>query len=252
MKRSFFTGATGILALTLFAGCRVATPAPIADSNVKALPEPISYYGEIELFDEKSSPLAVMVSAPAASDETSLAEYMKSVLNKSDITCVQPGQPCDIRISVDSSYQELTAAPQCRLSHLLTIAVSAPDGTGLQPAWEHKTETTQAYPTTADAKNKLLPLIKENIRAWEKAYFSNEAGKVLKVSVVRFKMSRNIVELNPIQFEKDLRRVLNRLRKITGVVDVRMIEADKESRIASFRVLYRKDIFQKERLKKQK
>ena len=74
----------------------------------------------------------------------------------------------------------------------------------------------------------------------------------MKVSVVRFKMSRNIVELNPIQFEKDLRRVLNWLRKINGVVDVRMIEADKESRIASFRVLYRKDIFQKERLKKQK
>lgn len=250
MKRRLFSGTTGILALLFAAGCRVTVPAPTPDENAKPMPEPISYYGGIDVFEKKSSPLMVKVTAPAASDEISLAETMKGVLNKSNVNCVLPGAPCDIQISVDSAYKELTAAPQCRMSHLLTISVSSPDGVMLSPRWEHKTAMAASCSTAAEAKAKLRPQINETIREWGKNNFSNEVEKNLKASVLRVKMSRSLIELNPIRFEEELRTVLNRLRKIKGVVNVRMIEANKDTRIASFRILYRDDIFSKNRKQK--
>ena len=74
----------------------------------------------------------------------------------------------------------------------------------------------------------------------------------MNASVVRFKMSRKLIELNPIRFEEDVRAVLNKLRKIDGVVEVRMIESNKETRIASFRVLSRENISFNDEIQKQK
>jgi len=252
MKKKLLAGAAGTFAMLFVTGCQVTAPAPVADVNADALREPIAYYGDIELFDEKSTPLLVMVRTPFASGEIFLAETLKNALNKSDVNCVAAGKPFDIQIYINSGYNELTPVPQCRLEHILSISVAAADGTGLLPVWEHKTETGRAYPSTADAQKQLKPLIIESIKNWEKNNFSNEAGKVLKASVVRFRMSRKLVEVNPVSFEKDLRTVLNKLRKIDGVVAVRMIEADKDSRIASFRVLHRNDLSIKNEIQKQK
>ena len=252
MKKKIISGMTGALALLLIAGCRVTTPAPISDANAKALPEPISYYGDVELFEVKSTPLAVMITSAAASEETFVAEILKTCLNKSDVISVSHGKPCDLQININSTYRELTPAPQCRLSHILAISVAASDGTTLLPVWEHKTEALQAYAALNIAKSKLQPQINESIKLWEKNHFSKEAGKILSASVVRFKMSRKLIELNQFRFEEDLRSVLNKLRKIDGVVEVRMIEADKETRIASFRVLYRGNISLKDVIQKQK
>ena len=44
-------------------------------------------------------------------------------------------------------------------------------------------------------------------------------------------------------FEDDIRVLLNKLRKLNGIVSVHLIETDKSERIASFRVVYRKDEF---------
>ncbi|MBQ9775749.1 MAG: hypothetical protein IJW17_06895 [Lentisphaeria bacterium] len=252
MKKMFFSGAAGAFALLAAAGCSVLTPKPLADANGEALPEPVSYYGDIELFEEKNVPLAVTVISSAASEDVSPAETMKSALTKFDVNCVPYGKPSDLKINVDSVYQEITPAPKCRLSHLLSISVSAADGTKLLPTWEHKTEVQQAYANNEEAKAKLRPQINESVNVWVKNYFNKSTENVLKVSIVRFRLSRGVGELDPLRFEGDLRKVLNRLREINGVADVRMIEADKKNRIASFRVLYRKDVFLKKQIQKQK
>lgn len=251
MKKSLISGIVGSMALLSLCACyKVMTPQPIADANAAGLGESISYYGDIELFDEKAAPLMVLVTAPAASKDGSFAAAVKDALTSSSVNCVAPGTPYDIKLSVKSDYQELTPAPQCRMSHLLTISVDAYNGSKLQPSWSHKTETLQACTSAVAAKNNMKPQIEEVIKDWEKNHFSNEAGKLFKVSVVRFRTSRKVIEFNPTRFEKDLRVILNRLRRFNGVVDVRMIEADKENRIASFRVLYRQDILGKNKIKK--
>lgn len=252
MNRNFISSVTGLFILTLAVGCRVTMPTPLADVNASALAEPISYYGDIELFDEKSTPLSVKVAAPASSDDISLIETLKDAVNKSDVNCTAFDKPCDIQIYINSAYQELTPAPQCRLSNSIAISVAAPDGTMLLPIWQHKTQNMQAYSTAADAKNKLRPVINETILAWEKNNFRREVVKNLNVSIVRFKMSRRLIELDPIRFEKDLRLIINKLRKLAGCIDVRTIEANKETRIVSFRILHRNGLCVKDEINKQK
>lgn len=252
MKKNLISGTTGFLTLLLVAGCRVTTPTPITDANAQPLPEPISYYGDIELFEVRNTPLAVLITSSAASEENFVAETLKTCLNDSNINSVSPGKPFDLQISINSTYRELTPAPQCRVNHMLAISVASSDGTKLLSVWEHKTEALQAYVTLNEAKSKLVPQINESIKLWKKNHFSKEAGKILNASVVRFKMSRKLIELSPIRFEEDLRLVLNKLRKIDGVVGVRMIEANKENRIASFRILCRGNISLKDVIQKQK
>ena len=70
----------------------------------------------------------------------------------------------------------------------------------------------------------------------------SDGRALIDVSVLRFKTTRKFIEFDPYLFETDLRVLLNELRKIDGVLAVRMIEADKEQRIASFRVVFRKDM----------
>ena len=252
MKKSLISKTAGVLALLLMAGCRVATPTPAPDDNTRPLPKPFLYYGDIELFDEKITPLAAMITTTAASDEISLAETLKNSLNRSNIICVSPGSPYDIQISINSAYQDLTPVPQCRLSHILSISAAAADGRTLLPVWKHKTEVNQAYKTSVEAKSKLRPAINESIDLWVGSRFGGEVKNVLRVSVMRFKMPRKLIELDPVYFEKELRTVSNKLRRIDGVIDVRIIEADRVNRIASFRVLYRGNGLLRDIIKKQK
>lgn len=252
MKKNLISGIAGSLTVLMLSSCvGLMNPEPVEDPNAKPLNEPVSYYGDIEMFDEKTAPLMVKITSPVSSDDASLPEVMKNILQSSDVNCVHPGIPCDISISVNSAYHELTSAPSCRMRHLLSINVAAADGTVLLKKWEHKTETAHAYPSAADAKSKMKGMIHEAIREWEKNNFRNEAGKLFKVSIVRFRTSRSLIEFNSVRFEQDLRKILNRLRQIKGVVDVRMIEIDKANRIASFRVLYRNDVFLKNMIRKQ-
>lgn len=252
MYRNTFYSAAGALALMLFAGCRTVTPAPVADANAEGIQENIYYYGDIELFDESSTPIAAAITTTDADGENAFAAALTSALQYSGVTCVTPDKPCDIRINIKSDYNELIPAPQCRMNHILTIFATYADGRKLLPPWEHKTEHQQPYPTAAEAKAKMVPQICRSIKSWGERNFNSPAEMFLQASVVRFKLSRKLIELNPIRFEEELRSVTAQLRNIRGVVFVRMIEADKANRIASFRILHRGKISFKNQFRKQK
>ena len=250
MKKHLIAGITGSVAiLTLLTGC-VTEPNALENPNAPAKSEPLSYFGSIDAFEERSVPLAVAVTVQPSSDSLPLADTLTNTLNKSDVQCVAAGQPFDVQIAVNSAYSELTPAPQCRLFHRLTISVADTAGTMLLPIWEHKTDTIQAYSSLTEAQTALRGQINESIRLWEQSKFRNEAGRCLKASVLRYRMSRPLIDLNPIRFEKDQRYVLNRLRQIPGVVTVRIIEADRNTRIASFRIVYRNDLMLKDYFRK--
>ena len=239
MKKFFTVNAVGCVILMLSSlGCQVSTPPDLANENAPAVVEPVPYYGDMVMFSETNTPLVVQVSNTPDTDEAALAGFANSALQQSDVKSSAPGSPCDIRVIIDSDCRRITSAPQCRLSNSITITVAAPDGTKLLPDWTHKSETLQGYSTEVKAREAMLPQLRNAVNEWQRSYFRNNAANQLKAAVLRFKTSKHLIEINPIRFEKDLRSILNALRKIDGVADVRMIEADKQNRIASFRVLY--------------
>ena len=178
MKKSLFKKVIGTPALLLLVGCAVMTPPAVPDDNAPAVPEPLAYYGDIELFKENPVPLAVMVSAPAASEEVSLVDTLKNAMNGSDIKCVLPGSPFDIQVSINSIYKELTPAPQCRLNHMLEISVANADGVKVLPLWQHKTEALKSCATAAEAKALMRTQINESIREWNRNYFIKKTKKL--------------------------------------------------------------------------
>lgn len=236
------TGILSIHLLLLLTACAPEPVQPLTDPNAPPLKEPVTYSDRVQLFDEKRYPLAVRLIPSLSADGQYFNETLKKVLQDQGIDCVLPGKPYDIQIRLDSAFQKLTPAPQCRMSHILTLSVTAPNGTRLLPVWSRKTEMTRAYSTEEKAKNKLLPRINANIAAWGKIDFRNNVAKNLRVSVVRFRLSHKLIELDQKRFEKEQIQILNRLRRIKGVADVRMIEASRKNKTASFRVLFRSDI----------
>ena len=237
MKKSLIPCTVCILVFMLLQGCTLVTPAPINDTNANNIAVPLHKYGDITLFEQLRAPLQVAVTAPGTTEDTALINTMRKYLQQSDINCTAPGAPFDIQISINSKYNVLTPAPNCRLSNVTAISVSAPDGTKISEDWQRKTENQQAYATAELAKAKLQSAIEKNIELWEKNYFRTEAGGRLNVVILRFKMSKRWIELDPIHFERDIMKVNKNLRKTENVADVRMIEVDKENRIVSFRVL---------------
>ena len=196
------------------------------------------FRSDMVMFSETNTPLVVQVTNTPDSDETALAGFAESALQQADVKCSAPGVPCDICVIINSDCRKITSAQQCRLSNRITITVAAPDGTKLLPDWDQKSETLQGYSSEAKAREAMLPQLNAAVNEWQSSYFRKNVANRLKVAVLRFKTSRSLVEIDPIRFEKDLRSILNSLRKIDGVADVRMIEADKQNRIASFRVVY--------------
>jgi hypothetical protein len=233
MKKNLILSTICMAVFMLLQGCTLVTPQPITDDNARGVPVPMHTYGDITLFEELRAPLQVSVRA----EEPALLNTMKKYLQQSDVNCTAPGAPFDIQVNVNSMYTELTPAPKCRLSNTTIISVSAPDGTKISEDWKKKTANQQAFATADIAKAKLKPMIAKNIKLWEQNYFRKEAGGRLNVAILRFKMSKSWIELNPIQFEKDIMEVNKNLRKIENVADVRMIEVDKATRIVSFRIL---------------
>ncbi len=233
MKKNLFLSTICMAVFMLLQGCTLVTPQPLSNDNARGVPVPMHTYGNITLFEELRAPLQVSVTT----EDPALINTMRKYLQQSDINCAAPGAPFDIRVNINSMYHELTPAPKCRLSNTTIISVSAPDGTKISKDWKQKTVNQQGFATAEIAKAKLKPMIAKNIKLWEQNYFRKEAGGRLNVAVLRFKMSKAWIELNPIQFEKDIMKVNKHLRKIKNVADVRMIEVDKKSRIVSFRIL---------------
>lgn len=252
MKKNLILCSVCAITGILLQGCVLVTPQPIGESNAPEIAVPMYHYGNITLFEELRVPLQVAIVPAASMNEPSLIAAMQKYLQQSDVKCAAPGAPCDVRININSIYRVLTAAPQCRLSHTMIISTTAADGTKILPERKWQAENQQAVATEALAKAKLLPLIDRNIQLWERNYFRKETGKRLKVTILRFKMSKNLIELNPIHFERDLINVNKRLRSIKGVSNVRMIEVDKKTRLVAFRVLHHSNVNLKYEINKQK
>lgn len=251
MKNLFSILAVSLTLLTFLNGCLVYTPRNVADVNAPGLPEPISYYSGIQLFDLRQVPLVVAVNSSPA-DELSLAATLKELLQQPDVQCVSFGRPCDLQISVKSDFEQLTPAPNCRLSHTLTLSVATANGAQLVPYYDHKTDSLDSYATAAEAKAKMLPQINKSLKVWERNHFRTAAGTPLKAALLRFRTHMPFIEVDPLNFEEDLRKILNKLRQLPGVADVRLIESNKNDKLASFRVLYRSHIVLLDEIKKQK
>ena len=245
MKKSIFSVFAGasFAALSCLCGCSQITPAPVKDANAPAIPASIDRYSsDILLFEERRVPLMVRVACAPSADEVSVAGVLNDVLNSGNIQCAAAGKPFDVQINIRSEYKELTPAPGCRLNHMLTLNVSAADGTRLLPEWTHKTEGLQAYSTAAEAKAKMLGQVKESIKVWNKNVFSNETDRAFRVTIVRFRLSKRFIELPLDYINRDLKLVRDKIKSIDGVYDLRMIEVDTQNRIATFRILHRSDV----------
>lgn len=238
MKRMILNLTACIAAVMYFTGCAYTPPA-IKDPNATGKPVPIPAFAtDIILFDYQAVPLSVAVNNAFSTDEAALAATLKGLLQQTDVNCVAPGTPSDIQINVKSEFEELTPAPNCRLSHTLSVAVASSKGAVLSASWQHKTDSLNAYSTLAQAKNKMMPQINKNLKFWEANKFRTSSGTIFKATILRFRTSSPLIEVNPFTFEEDIRKITNKLNTIPGVIEVRMIESDKADKLASFRVIH--------------
>jgi hypothetical protein len=125
--------------------------------------------------------------------------------------------------------------------HMLEIGASTADGRPLFSTWSHKSEVAEAYTNEEACRNKLLYSATRGIDNWLKNIFTTGNGQIFGVSVLRFRIAKYLVDLNFVRMETEQRELLNQLRKINGVCNVRIIESNPKNKIVSFRVLYRRD-----------
>lgn len=230
------------LLVLLGAGCGVVHPKPVSNPNAAGLPEPVSYYGNTQLFAENKDKLRIKVNTNFSNSDIRLAESAVAMLQDVDYSTVGKSDPFDIQISVKSSFKQITPPPQCRVRHMLEINIASVDGIQLFAPWTRSTESNVVRPTYAEAQSAIMPAVKRHLATCIRNAVISDGRALIDVSVLRFKTTRKFIEFDPYLFETDLRVLLNELRKIDGVLAVRMIEADKEQRIASFRVVFRKDM----------
>lgn len=243
MQSSYFKNTLYASAALLFcAGCGVITPQPIANPNSGPLPEPVSYYGETQLFAENKDKLRIKINTNLSYSDPRLAEHAVSMLKDVDYATVGNGEPFDIQLTVKSSFKQITPPPQCRVRHTLQINIASAEGIQLFAPWSRYTESNVVRPTFAEAQAGLMPTVNKHLESCIRNAVISDGRAILDVSILRFKTTRNVIEFDPYLFETDLRLLLNKLRKIKGVLAVRMIESDKKQRVASFRVVFRKDI----------
>ncbi|MBE6402795.1 MAG: hypothetical protein E7039_03610 [Lentisphaerae bacterium] len=243
MKKQTF-GTMAITALMLLGcGCAV-TPDPVPNPNPNPLPEPIHFpiiWGDNELFEEKNTPLAVRVVPSVASHESRLCSQIKERLNNSYSMSVEGNTPCDMQVNVHSEFKVIVPLPQLRMYHNLEIGVATPTGEPLYSVWQHKSEVAEAYSSDDACRNALLASAMRGVDNWMKNIFTPGGNQTFAVSIVRFRIAYYLVDLNFSRMETEQRTLLNKLRKIKGVYDVRIIESNAKNRIVSFRILYRKD-----------
>ena len=234
-------GSVGIILLCN--GCQLTTtPDPLPDTNAAALAEPISYYGDVRLISEKKDPLRVKVISAATSEETAVSEQMQLLLKKADIQPSIGNEPFDMQIYVNASSKILTAAPACRISGAMRITATSTEGVSLLKNWNHKIENHQTFATEQAARNALTRQMISDLNIWCDEVFMYQAMPLLDISIMRFALSRSLIEIGT-QVNVETRELLNRLRALSGVMDVRLIDVNRKDRIASFRVLFRKDIY---------
>lgn len=243
MKTMKTTMILGISALSLLCGaCGHVVPAPVADSNAAALGEPIPYYRNLQVFDEKNVPLCYALPA----NKSEISAMVVHTLAQNGAVLVDAAKPYDAKLEVGHFYRSQTITeptPQKRYSLSVNMALITSQGVKLQDLWSTEVSDQKAYDAEAVAQQALLKrfntVLKEKGAA--KTFLKNTESK-LAASVLRFATSRDLVEFSSSQFDADVRTVLNHLRKMDGVLEVRLIEADTANRILSCRVLYRKDV----------
>ena len=243
MKTRILCSMTITAVAVLFMGCAMH-PEPVLNANAAPISEPIHFpiiWGDNELFEEKNAPLAVRVVPSVASQENKLSEHLKARLNNAYIRSVESNEPWDMQINVNSEFKQIAPAPQLRMYHLLEIGITTPDGLPLFPTWGHKSEVAEAYSEEEACRNKLLYSATRGIDNWMKNIFKTGNGQAFRVSVLRFRITHYLIDFNFARMETEQRKLLNQLRKINGVCNVRIIESNYKNKIVSFRVLYRRN-----------
>lgn len=233
-----------VFGTALLCGCGVVTPPPISDANAPAIAEPISFWGEWYLFSEQPDTLRVKIrnNASDAIIGSNIAEHIeRNIAKYNAAAALKESESCDVVISFESKYKEMTAAPKCRMYNTTAIEIISSKGEKICSAWENKTESQSVFPDASNAQKAMSPAILNGVDTWLNHTFADIAQKQLGVSILRFKMSKSLIELDPNSFEKEFGQILSMLRKIDGVREVRLIEAEKNDRIASFRVVFHKD-----------
>lgn len=222
----------------LSCACNSVTPAPIANENGQALAEPIPFYRGMQVIEEKNVPLCY---ALPASGDCRIADQVKTALRRSNATLVTAGSPSDVQLQVTHSLKNLkisTPTPQTRYALGVQVTMNLAPGGARQVLWQTEVSDQKAYTSAETAQN---ALIQQLASALDKEDLLANAERTLGVSVLRIAASRELVEINSGKFDTEISQTLSTLRKINGVMNVRLIEADNANRIASFRILYRKD-----------
>ena len=107
MSRKSITSMLGAVLLSALGSACVVYPQPSSDGNgnVSRMSEPIAYFGDVMLFEDKNQPLAVQVQAAASADNLSLTKAMQDTLYESDVKVVANSDPCDVKIRLQSKYE---------------------------------------------------------------------------------------------------------------------------------------------------
>ena len=226
-------------ALSLLCGaCNYVAPTPLADENAPAIVEPLPFYRSLQVFEERSVPLCYTVTA---SDNCPISGLVKNSLRRGEAVLAKDGSPCDVQLKVTHTLKNIkisTPVPQTRYMLNVQIFMNAPRVSSQQLLWQTEVSDQKAYASAETAQAALTQQLGSVLDT--KALLA-DTERSLGVSVLRIATSRNLVDFNANTFETDVRSALDEVRRINGVLNVRMIEADKNNRTVSFRVLYRRD-----------
>ncbi len=247
MKIATLTSITGVsIILMLSSACSVMYPQPLEDANATLqAAEAIPYYGNWFIFEEKNDPLRVkiLVNAPDEQLLNTASEYLESNMTKYNALPVRhTNESHDIAISSDVKFNEITQPPQCRMDGIITFTIYS-NGERIVAPVEYKIEAQNAFDTKEQAKVYLKNNIHKPLNSWLENSFSILTSKQIGNAILRVKLSRDIIELNPVKVEQDIREIMNLLRKTNGIRAVRTIELNNRERIASFRILFERQLF---------
>ena len=240
MKSHYLTLILSAFAMLLASGC-VSYSSPVNNPAAAPMPEPIRAWGANELIEERNYPMIVRIVQNDTADTNTLSDQLQKSLSGFSVQTAVGNTPCDIQIMLKSDFKEIAPLPQLRMYHNLEIATADANGIQLLPPWTHKSELAEAFSSADACRSKLLRSASNGVASWVRDVFTGNADAKMAVSVVRFRLAKYLIDLNFYRIETEQRELLNALRKINGVYNVRMIEFDADNRIVSFRVLYRKD-----------
>lgn len=250
MKLKLTICALAVVMLSSMTGCYFSPP-PL-DGTARLTP-PVPYYGQTLVFDEFSDKLKVCVNYTGDNPEIgSTAKALLSSSNNVAVATPEPSSPqavkvpgYDILISFQSFYNVLNPAPNCVMNHKLTATVSSRAGSRLYAPWQHISESGDFTPTEIAAKQILAANAKKAVEQWLYNDFLSVADKYTGVSIIRYRTKRYFIEFWPFYFEEDIIKLNNEFKNMPGVLAVDLVESNPKYRLASFRIMYRKDMYPK-------